>query len=110
MDLRKTARVVALEAGMLPSNYCKLEFGAHLPPRDKEKLRRLAGALDLPDSDELTYTFYDLAAETNDSLPVHVADLISREEVIPLMARTLGCRKLTQEEIDQILLIIRRQP
>ena len=105
--LRKTARIVAIEAGMLPSNYCKLEYGALLPPRDTEKLRRLADALELRDGDPLYYKFCDLAAGTTGAVPVHVCDLISREDVIPMMARTLGCRKLTQEEIDQIMIIIR---
>lgn len=108
-DLRKTARVVATEAGILPSNYCKLEYGALQAPRDGEKLRGLAHALQLPESDPLTYRFYELAAGSTDSIPVHVADLISREEVIPMMARTLGSRKLTQEQIDQIMFIIREE-
>lgn len=104
--LGKTAREVAVDVGLLPSNYCKLEHGAFQPPSD-DKLRSLAKALELPEGEASTHTYYDLAAVARNSVPLDVADVISYEEAIPMMLRTLGCRKLTQNEIKKMMAIVR---
>ena len=112
--LRKTAREVALKIGMQPSNYCRLEFGAFQPPREDEKLRRLAEELLLPkDEPEAnkffpeTHKFFNLAAKALGSVPADLAEIISHNEATPMMLRTLGCRKLTPADLDKIADIIR---
>ena len=103
----KTARVTAIEAGMQPSNYCRLEYGTLRPPQAKPKLDRLADAVGiLPNTPERT-SFYDLAATANHSIPMDLAEIISTDDAIPLMLRTLGKKKLTKRQIDEIVKLVR---
>ena len=92
---------------MLPSNYCKLEYGALQPPSNPAKLALLADALELPSNHPVTHEFYDLVGQALNSVPADVAAIISRDEAMPMMLRTLGCRKITQDEIEKIIRIIR---
>src|SRR5438874_13838813 len=80
----KTARITALEAGMQPSNYCRLEYGALKAPQTKAKLERLANAVELVKGSEERRQFYDLAAQATNSVPIDLADIIMRDEAVPL--------------------------
>ena len=103
----KPARIVALEAGMQPSNYSRLEYGVLNPPQTRAKLDRLAKAVGVPDDGVEMARFYDLAAQANKSTPVDLADIISKDDAIPLMLRTLGSKKLTKQEIEDIVKLVR---
>ena len=103
----KAARIVALEAGMQPSNYSRLEYGVLNPPQVRSKLDRLAKAVGVTDSRSEMARFYDLAAAANKSVPLDLADIISRDEAVPLMLRTIGNKKLTKQEIEEIVKLVR---
>jgi hypothetical protein len=110
-DLRKAsgkaARIVALEAGMQPSNYSRLEYGVINPPKPKSNLDRLARAVGILDSKEQMARFYDMAAAALKSVPVDLADIISKDDAVPLMLRTIGNKKLTKQEIEEIVSLVR---
>ena len=102
----KAARIVALEAGMQPSNYSRLEYGVINPPQTKQKLDRLASAVGVFGSTEMSQ-FYDLAAAANKSVPLDLADIISKDDAIPLMLRIIGNKKLSKQEVHEILKLVR---
>lgn len=103
----KTAWAVAIEAGMQPSNYCRLEYGTLRPPQTKPKLDRLAEAVGiLPNVPERT-KFYDLAGAATRSVPLDLAEIISTDDAIPLMLRTIGKKKLTKQQIDEVVKLVR---
>ena len=103
------SRSAALEAGMQPSNYCRMENGALKPPRDGMRLKALHDALQLGSRPEKSARFYDLAAEVNHATPLDLAEIISRDEAIPLMLRTIGNRRLSDKQIEGIIALIRDQ-
>jgi len=103
----KAARIVALEAGMQPSNYSRLEYGVINPPQIKAKLDRLARAVGIIDNEAEMARFYDLAAMANQSIPLDLADIISKDDAVPLMLRTLGNKRLTKQEVEEIVRLVR---
>jgi len=103
----KTARSTAIEAGMQPSNYCRLEYGTLRPPQTKPKLDRLANAVGIPPNTEERTKFYDLAAVATQSIPLDLAEIISTDDAIPLMLRTLGKQRLTKQQVAEIVKLVR---
>lgn len=105
-----TARQASETAGILPSNFSKLEHGAFAPPREPEKLRRLAAAIGAaPDSHE-EVDFFNLAAKATKSVPVDLADIISKDDAVPLLLRTIGNKRLTKADIERLIEIVRGTP
>ena len=92
---------------MQPSNFCNLEHGMLKPPQDNSKLKKLAAALNLKLGTAEFVEFADLAAKANDAVPVDIADLITEDEAIPLMLRSIGNRKLTREDVRRIVALVR---
>ena len=110
MSLGLTARALAVKAGMQPSNLCNLEHGLLKPAQDSKKLKQLAAALNLKLGTADFVTFADLAAKANKSVPVDIADLITEDEAIPLMLRSIGNKKLTKADISRIVALVRGTP
>ncbi|MCX6923484.1 MAG: helix-turn-helix transcriptional regulator [Verrucomicrobia bacterium] len=103
---RITAREASQMAGMLPSNFSKLEHGALAPPREPNKLSAVAQAIGVKGTaDEAT--FFDLAAKANNSVPADIADIITRNDALPLLLRTIGNKRLSKEQIDRLVEIVR---
>lgn len=101
-----TGREASIRADMLPSNFSKLEHGVLLPPKDGEKLRGLALAVGIQPGSAEAETFFDLAAKTNNSTPLDLADIISKNETIPLLLRTIGNKRLSESEIARLVAIV----
>lgn len=102
-----TGRAAAESAGMLPSNFSKLEHGALNPPQDTAKLKQLALAIGIAGASAEESTFFDLAAKSNNSTPVDLAEIISREDALPLLLRTIGNKRLSSVEIERLTEIVR---
>jgi len=102
-----TSRKAALQSGMQPSNYCRIENGTLNPPQENGRLKAIFNALELKGGSEEATRFYDLAAKANDAVPLDIAEIISRDEAVPLMLRTIGNRRLSESEIQGIIELIR---
>jgi transcriptional regulator with XRE-family HTH domain len=102
-----TARHVAEAAGLQPSNLSNTEHGLLRPPKDSEKLKKLAAALKLQLGDPEFTTFADLAAKATNSVPIDIATLVTEDEAIPVMLRSLGNKKLTKADIARIVALVR---
>jgi transcriptional regulator with XRE-family HTH domain len=101
-----TGRDASSAAGMLPSNFSKLEHGVLLPPQDPEKLRRLAEAIKIEPGSDTESLFFDLASKSNGSVPLDLADIISRNETVPLLLRTIGNKRLSAKDIERLVEIV----
>ena len=108
LKLELSARAIAEEAGMQASNLCNLEHGLLNPPQDAVKLKRLAGALKLEIGVPEFIQFLDLAARTTTSVPLDIAELITADDAIPLMLRSLGNRKLSKADVARIVSLVRK--
>jgi transcriptional regulator with XRE-family HTH domain len=102
-----TAREASQAAEILPSNFSKLEHGVLNPPQDPEKQKQLANAIGISPESEKEVQFFDLAAKANASMPVDLADIISRDEALPLLLRTIGNKRLGKAEIERLVEIVR---
>ena len=102
-----SARQIATASGIQPSNLSRMEHGTLSPAKDDSRLRDLAIALDLIDSDEDFATFSDLAAQATNSTPLDIKDIISHNEAVPLLLRSIRGRKLTKKKIDAIVALVR---
>jgi transcriptional regulator with XRE-family HTH domain len=102
-----TAREASQAAGMLPSNFSKLEHGAFAPPRDPAKQRQLAAAIGLSPESHEENEFFDLAAKAAKSVPVDLADIISKDDAVPLLLRTIGNKRLSKADIERLIEIVR---
>lgn len=107
LALGKTARAVAVESGIQPSNLCNIEHGLLKPAQDDQKLRKLACALNLTMGSEDFARFSDLAAKATNSVPLDIKDIISEDDAIPLMLRSIGNKKLTKADIKRIVALVR---
>ncbi len=104
---RITARSAAQRIEMLPSNFSKLEHGVLLPPKEDVRLRELASAVGIAPSSEEETQFFDLAAKAQNSIALDIRDIISRNDAMPLLLRTIGNKRLTRPEIERLIDIVR---
>jgi len=104
---RIIARQAASNAGMLPSNFSKIEHGALAPPQDAEKQKKLAVAIGIQLATNLASEFFDLAGKASKSVPVDLAEIISREEALPLLLRTISNKRLGKTEIERLVSLVR---
>jgi transcriptional regulator with XRE-family HTH domain len=105
-----TAREASQAAGFLSSNFSKLEHGVLHPPKDPAKQKQLAQSVGIkPETPEET-EFFDLAGKANRSTPVDLADIISAEDALPLLLRTIGNKRLTKADIQKLVAIVRGLP
>ena len=103
---RISGREAADAVGMLPSNFSKLEHGLLNPPRDGEKQKALADAIGLKNPDERA-KFFDFAGEALKAVPADIAEIISEEDALPLLLRTIGNKRLSKEAIKRLVEIVR---
>ncbi len=101
------AREAAIRAGILPSNFSKLEHGALRPPSDVERQKKLASAIGVEMGTEPAAQFFDLAGKANKAIPADLAEIISEDDARPLLLRTIGNKRLTEDEIRQLIEIVR---
>lgn len=108
MATGKTLREFCLERGYDPGNLSKLERGLLPPPQSREKLEEYARALGLREGTDVWYDFFDLAAAETGRIPEDLQDekLVKK---LPVIFRTLRGRKLTDEQLDQLVERLRRE-
>lgn len=104
LTLRKFCEKYDLDAG----NFSKLERGVLPPPTSKEKLEHLANCLGLEPYSAEWYYFFDHAAAAAGRIP---ADVMSDEELVkklPLVFRTMRGDRLSDDNVDTLIDIIRK--
>ena len=91
-----------------PSNWSKTERGLLSPPRDQAMLKRIAKVLGIKVSSEAWTEMKDKAHIDAGRIP---QDLLSDSELVrslPLFFRTLRDEKPTPEELDRLLVRLRK--
>ena len=107
LDHGISAREAANACDMLPSNFSKLEHGALQPPRDAGRQRLLASAIGIKLETAQAQEFFDLAASALEAVPVDLAEIITRDDAMPLLLRTIGNKRLNRKEIERLIAIVR---
>jgi transcriptional regulator with XRE-family HTH domain len=104
-----TLREFCMKNNEDPGNWSKLERGKLPPPQSKERLATIADYLKIREGTDEWQTFHDLAYAEQGRIP---DDLMSDEELVkklPIFFRTLRGEKLTDEEINEIIRIVKEE-
>lgn len=102
-----TVREFAKVSGLDVAYVSRLENGVILPPKDEEKLARLAASLGISEGSDEWREFMDLAAVAKNELPEDLKDDERVAKVLPAFYRTLRKKELGEEEIRELLDLIR---
>ena len=101
-----TVRQFANQAGVDLAYISRLENGIILPPKDPQKLARLAKTLGMTEGTDEWQEFMDLAAVAKNELPKDLQDDERVASVLPAFYRTLRRKELTEQELERLLGLI----
>lgn len=101
-----TVREFARESGLDLAYVSRLENGVVLPPKDGEKLARLAVALGIAEGSDEWREFMDLAAVARNELPEDLRDDERVAKVLPAFYRALRDKELDEEEFRRLVDLI----
>jgi transcriptional regulator with XRE-family HTH domain len=102
-------RNFAIAIEMQPSNLCNIEYGRVAPPQDKETLKRIANTLGVEPGSKEWNILFDLAVKHKEgALPADVAGYASKTPGIPVLLRTIENKKLSREELQDLMDYINR--
>lgn len=90
-----------------PSNYSKMERGLRMPPKTLEAQKNLARQLEIAEGSDEWRRFLDAAATSAGMIP---QDLLDDQELagkLPVLFRTLRGEKLTDEQLEEVVELIR---
>ena len=103
-----TVREFAKKSGLDLAYVSRLENGIVLPPRDSEKLARLAMALGIIDGSEEWREFMDLAAVARNELPEDLQDDERIMAVLPAFYRALRNKDIDKDDIRRLFDMIQK--
>lgn len=86
----------------------RIENGITTPPKDFEKLSKLALALGIVEGSDEWQEFMDLAAVAKNELPEDLKNNEKVAAVLPAFYRTLRNEKLDEDEAQKLLDLIRK--
>ena len=101
-----TVREFARESGLDLAYVSRLENGVVLPPKDGEKLARLAVALGIAEGSDEWQEFMDLAAVARNELPEDLRDDERVAKVLPAFYRALRDKELDEGEFRRLIDLI----
>ena len=103
-----TVRQFAKKNGFDAAYISRLENGITLPPKDQDKLAKIGVALGLKKGTDGWQEFLDLAAIAKCELPVDLHDNKRIASILPAFYRTLRKKELDEEEVQNILGLIKK--
>jgi transcriptional regulator with XRE-family HTH domain len=99
ITLREFCRRHGLDSG----NMSRLERGVQPPPTSRDKLRLYAQLLKIEEGTDDWYEFFDLAAACAGRIPEEIRSDEELVKKLPVIFRTLRGRKLTDEQLDELV-------
>ena len=103
-----TLRQFCLNNGFDPGNISKIERGKSQPPSSREILNKYASCLKLTERSDDWYSFFDYAAACSGKIPADVMNKGELVEKLPLIFRTLRGQKVPEEQLGDLVELIRR--
>jgi len=104
LTLREFCKLIEIDA----SNWSKIERGLLAPPKNDEKLIKIAEALEIPLGSELWIEMKDKAEIGMGNIPKDIRtdkDLIG---YLPMFFRTIRSEKPSEEDLDNLIEMIRK--
>ncbi len=103
ISMRKFAELIALDAGF----WSKIERDLVPMPDNAEKMQKIAEALSIPSESPLFIEMSSLASISRKSIPDEVLSDAKLLEALPVFFRSAYGGKPTEEELDNIIKILR---
>lgn len=107
LGLKLTLRQFCKKKGYDAGYISRLECGLLSPPRNTEKLRALAIALEIKENRPDWVLFFDLAATEKGEIPKDIKDFSKLQGKLPVFYRTLRKKKITEKDIKDLLKLFR---
>ncbi|MFQ5799716.1 MAG: helix-turn-helix domain-containing protein [Bacteroidota bacterium] len=92
-----------------PSNWSKVERGVLPAPSDRDFLERLAKLLKLKRGSTDWFTYFDLAAISQQKIPDDVYEDAEIVSALPVFFRTVRGEKPSDEELDKLIDLLKRR-
>ena len=102
-----TVRQFAKDNGYDVAYISRLENGITMPPKDNDKLEKLAVALGLKRGTDSWQEFFDLASVAKNELPADLQDNEKVAKILPAFYRTLRNKQLDEDDIEKLLELIK---
>ena len=101
-----TVRQFAKDNGYDVAYISRLENGITMPPKDNDKLERLATCLGLKKGTDKWQEFFDLASVAKNELPADLQDNERVASILPAFYRTLRNKQLDGDDVEKLLELI----
>ncbi len=108
IEIGYTLRQYCKTFGKDPAYISKLERDKINPPKSVDELGRLAYSLELEEESDAWYSFFTLAELSRSKI---LSEIVSDEEILaklPVLLRTLKGEKLTEEQLDVLVEMVKR--
>jgi transcriptional regulator with XRE-family HTH domain len=104
ITLREFCKLIGTDA----SNWSKIERGQLAPPKNEDKLKKIAEILGIPVGSDLWVSMKDKAEIDTGNIP---SDIRSDKELLgclPMFFRTIRSEKPSAEDLDKLIEMIRK--
>ena len=104
MGLRTFAEKIGEDAG----NWSRVENGRFPAPTDIKILNKMCDVLEI--NVEEKNKFFDLAArDSKEKIPADIREQIKENEIVPILFRTISKKKLSKEQLKQLVRRIKNE-
>lgn len=98
-----TLREFCRQMGVDASNWSKIEREKLLPPRDEEKLKKIAFILGINKDSQDYNTLFDLASVESGKIPKYIMSNKDLLKILPIFFRTIGSTKPSSDELKELI-------
>jgi transcriptional regulator with XRE-family HTH domain len=109
LQQKLTLREFCREHDLEPANWSRMERGVTAPPQDRSILERYARYLAIRPETEDWRRFMDLAAIDSGIIPEDIMTDDVLLERVPVLFRAARGDKLTREQLDELLGLLRKE-
>ena len=103
LTLREFCRKTELD----PGNWSKIERGIHNPPKSREVLMRVAGALEIKKGSDSWHSLFELASIS--FVPAELMDNPSVVNMLPVLFRTVRGEKPDKKTLEKLVEMLREK-
>lgn len=103
IDLNLSLRAFCKEASEDPSNWSKIERGILAPPKDLERLKKIANTLKIEVESDEWNILYNSAFIDSGEIPENVMSNQDVLEILPAFFRTIESKKPSREDLENLM-------
>ena len=109
LNLKLTLRQFCKIKGYDPGYISRIECGLLSPPKDHQKLKALAIALEIKEKEPDWVLFFDLAATEKGEIPKDIKNFSEIQKILPAFYRTIRKKKIAEKDIKKLVKLFRQE-